>query len=80
MAQPAAVFGDGLRCVGGGVLRLEVRCSSAGHSQTTISIADKGGVSAGDLRRYQYWYRDTDSTPCGSGFNLTNGYELTWTP
>ena len=73
-------FGDGLRCVGGSVIRLEVRFSSAGNSQTTIPIADKGGVSAGDLRRYQHWYRDTDSTPCGSGFNLTNGYELTWTP
>ena len=73
-------FGDGLRCVGGSIVRLQVRFSSGGASQTTISIATMGGVSAGDTKRYQYWYRDAGSSPCNSLFNLTNGYELTWTP
>lgn len=73
-------FGDGLRCAGSQVVRLEVQFSSAGSSSTTISIAAKGGVSVGDTRRYQYWYRDTGGSPCGSGFNLSNGYEITWTP
>jgi hypothetical protein len=73
-------FGDGLRCAGNQVVRLEVQFSSAGSSATTISIATKGGVSAGDTKRYQHWYRDSGTSPCNSLFNLTNGYELTWTP
>ncbi|HIK61102.1 MAG: FG-GAP repeat protein [bacterium] len=75
-----SAFGDGLRCVGGQIVRLEVRFSSAGTSQTTISIAATGGVGVGDTKRYQLWYRDAGGSPCNSGFNLTNGYEITWTP
>ncbi len=78
-------FGDGLRCAGGGLIRLQVRFSDgAGTSSTTIGIAAKGAVSAGDVRRYQCWYRDTSGgQPCGVGvndFNLSNGYEITWLP
>ena len=72
-------FGDGLRCAGGGVVRLQVRFpDSNGDAQTNLSISARGGCSAGDLRRYQNWYRDPSLTPCGAGFNLTNGYEITW--
>ena len=75
-------FGDGLRCAGGGVRRLEVTFANAGNgftTQTSISIATDGNVSMGDTRRYQYWYRDSGTSPCGSLFNLSNGYEVTWT-
>ena len=77
------VFGDGLRCAGGGLIRLQVRFSnSQGVSATTISISAMGGVSAGDIKRYQCWYRDTSGgQPCGVGvndFNLTNGLQITW--
>ena len=74
-------FGDGLRCAGGNVVRLEVRFANSGNgftTGTTISVATKGGVSAGQTKRYQYWYRDSGVSPCSSLFNLTNGYELTW--
>jgi len=74
-----AHFGDGLRCAGGGVIRLQVRMASAtGESETTIDIAAKGLVQPGDVKRYQLWYRNPNTTPCGSNFNLSNGYELTW--
>jgi hypothetical protein len=72
-------FGDGLRCAGMDVTRLQVRFSSGGAAQTSISIVTKGDVSAGDTKRYQHWYRDTGTSPCGNLFNLTNGYEVTWT-
>ncbi len=73
-------FGDGLRCAGGNVFRLEVRNSGmTGASFTTVNIAAAGGVSAGDTRRYQLWFRDT-AGPCGGGFNFTNGWEITWLP
>jgi endonuclease I len=72
-------FGDGLRCVGGNIIRLQVRFSTFGDSQTTISIPAAGGVSAGDTKRYQLWYRDAGTSPCNSLFNLTNAYRVTWT-
>ena len=74
-------FGDGLRCAGGSVVRLQqVMAQADGSSFTTIDIATKGGVSPGDTRTYQLWYRDPFFSPCGTNFNLTNGVELTWVP
>jgi len=82
-----APFGDGLRCAGGQVVRLGVAFTDAQGCATSASgLASLGGAMAGDVRRYQYWYRDAadEPTPCaagqGSGFNLSNGLELTWTP
>ena len=80
-----SAFGDGLRCAGGGLIRLQVRASDgSGASSTTIAIGMKGGVAAGDTKRYQCWYRDTSGgQPCGVGvndFNLSNGYEIIWIP
>jgi len=74
-------FGDGLRCAGGGVIRLQVRfADTSGSSQTNANLIVKGGVAAGDTKRYQTWYRDPNSSPCGAQFNLSNGVELTFTP
>ncbi|MCH2105310.1 MAG: hypothetical protein MK291_01560 [Planctomycetes bacterium] len=74
-------FGDGLRCAGGGVIRLQVRFpDGSGNAQTSLSISEKGNCAAGDVKRYQIWYRDPVLSPCGSLFNLSNGYEITWLP
>ncbi len=74
-------FGDGLRCAGGGVKRLEVVFTcGCGAASSTVSIAQEGGLVAGDLKRMQWWYRDPNKSPCGNGFNLSNGVEVTWTP
>ena len=83
--SPGIAFGDGLRCAGDTVVRLEVRSSDAqGTSSTTVDIAaEAGNVSPGDTKRYQCWYRTTAFPPCGFGvndFNLTNGYEVLWLP
>ncbi|MCB9916318.1 MAG: hypothetical protein H6828_14415 [Planctomycetes bacterium] len=73
------VFGDGLRCAGGNVVRLQVRVANAsGVAATTVNVSSKGGVVMGDVKRYQAWYRDPASSPCGAFFNLSNGYEITW--
>ena len=74
-------FGDGLRCAGGSVRRLEVRFANNANNfttATTISVGASGAVSAGQTKRYQYWYRDAGTSPCNSLFNLSNGYEITW--
>ena len=76
-----AAFGDGLRCAGGGVVRLETGTSDgAGELATAADLLAAGGVAAGQLRRYQAWYRDPLGTPCGAGFNTTNGVEVLWAP
>ncbi|MAF67244.1 MAG: hypothetical protein CMJ84_16500 [Planctomycetes bacterium] len=75
------VFGDGLRCCGTGVARLQVVVPDGnGDASTSVDIGASGGVSAGDQRCYQYWYRNPGSgSPCGSGFNTSNAYSVTWT-
>jgi hypothetical protein len=76
-----SLFGDGLRCAGGSVVRLQIRTSDAsGNSSTTIDIGATGGVSSGETKRYQLWYRNPGFSSCGSAFNLTNGIEVVWTP
>ena len=74
-------FGDGLRCAGGSVIRLQVRSAdSAGRSETTTNLVQAGGVVGGDIRRYQLWYRDPATSPCGFLFNLTNGVQVVFVP
>jgi hypothetical protein len=77
-------FGDGIRCCGGAVKRLQVRFMNASGSATsTTSISLAGATSVGDVRCYQGWYRDpsgSSGSPCGNSFNLTNGLTLTWVP
>jgi hypothetical protein len=72
-----------LQCAGGGLIRLGVRFSdAAGYSDTSgypTSISAKvGNITAGDTKYYQCWYRNPSGSPCGSDFNASNGYAITW--
>ncbi len=72
-------FGDGLRCAGGNVVRLEVvPTNGAGDASSSLSLSVAGAVTAGQTKRYQWWYRDPVGGQCGSGFNLSNGLEVNW--
>jgi len=71
-------FGDGLRCVGGTVLRFGIQFADGGG----MSMFGPGLLSAtpylpGDTRHFQLWYRDA-SGPCSSSFNLSNGLTITF--
>ena len=73
--------GDGLRCAGGSIRRLQVRqANPMGNSFTTVNIAAQGNAVPGNVRRYQLWYRNPVGSPCSTTFNLTNGYEIVWAP
>jgi hypothetical protein len=77
------VFGDGLRCVGGSIIRLGTKVNVAGASSypsgsTPISV--KGANAAGSTRTYQVWYRNAAPFCNPETFNLTNGLQLTWAP
>jgi hypothetical protein len=79
-----AVFGDGLRCVGGAVHRLGTRVASGNMSQYPgigdDAVSVKGAVTAPGQRFYQAWYRDAASFCTTSTFNLTNALSVTWAP
>ncbi|HIG11419.1 MAG: integrin alpha [bacterium] len=76
-----ALFGDGLRCAGGALKRLAVQASDpTGAAGFGPSLSPAGAWAPGDTRRFQVWYRDPLASPCGAGFNLSNGFELAFSP
>jgi hypothetical protein len=77
------VFGDGLRCAGGTVVRLGTKSNVAGASQYPAagdaSVSVRGLVPAlGGTRTYQIWYRNAAAFCTSSTFNLSNGLSVTW--
>lgn len=73
-----ALFGDGLRCAGGQLTRIEVAFADAGGlAATSPGIAASLGATPGTQSILQLWYRDP-AGPCGVQFNLSNAIDLTW--
>ncbi len=61
-------------------MRLGIQVPDAnGDASWGPGLGAQGGWNAGDVRRFQGWYRDP-AGPCGFGFNLTNGVEVTFIP
>ncbi len=81
-----AVFGDGILCAGGSLVRLRVRTSVAGASafpdaSDTITLSQRGGVTVGSgaTRIYQTYYRNAAIGFCGPAtFNSTNAVRVVW--
>ncbi len=80
-----ALFGDGLRCAGGAVVRLGTVINEANGSsvlprpgQPPISV--RGMVTQPGLRYYQLWYRNAAVYCTAATFNLTNGIRVNWMP
>jgi len=84
--QAGVPFGDGLRCVGGSVIRLGSRTNSGGASGYGAQLGDTpislyGAIpAAGGTWYYQAWYRNAASFCTDSTFNLTNALAVTWRP
>lgn len=85
-AQNAVLFGDGLLCVGAGgagLVRLPVGMVDAGGVLTTPLDNSSWGAPAtqitpGSTWYFQAWFRDMPAG--GSGFNLSDGLEVTFLP
>jgi hypothetical protein len=80
-----SVFGDGLRCAGGSVIRLATKANAAGSSQYPDAgdppVTVRGLVpAAGGTRTYQAWYRNAADFCTISTFNLTNAVSIAWQP
>ena len=91
ITSPGVVFGDGLRCAGGILLRLYVKSAVNGAvrvpepgdpSITARSAALGDPIGAGERRYYQTYYRDPVESFCtsppGSTFNSSNALKIVW--
>ncbi|MCY2958990.1 MAG: CHRD domain-containing protein [Planctomycetota bacterium] len=82
--QPAALFGDGQRCVAGPIVRLGVKTACNGQivwpepGDPSLSIA--GSVLPSTVPTYQVWYRNPAAFCTASTFNLTNAIRVAWAP
>jgi hypothetical protein len=78
------VYGDGLRCVGGSIVRLGIKSNVSGSSQypgpNDPSVSVRGGISQPGTACYQVVYRDGGSFCTPSAFNATSGMIVLWTP
>jgi endonuclease I len=80
--QTASIFGDGIRCAAGSVIRLGTKNNASGTSQYPEAndphISVKGLVPTAGTRTYQCWYRNAAAYCTASTFNLTNGVSVAW--
>ncbi|MFO1011654.1 MAG: hypothetical protein U1F29_16455 [Planctomycetota bacterium] len=80
------LFGDGVRCTGGTLLRLRTRVNVGGasafpDSTDTVTLSQRGGVTVGSgvTRYYQTYYRNAAAAFCPpETFNVTNGRVVVW--
>jgi hypothetical protein len=82
-AAAAAPFGDGLRCVGGTVIRLATKTAAGGAASYPEpgdpSISVRGALTTdGGQRAYQVWYRNSAAFCTSATFNLTGGVRVDW--
>jgi glucose/arabinose dehydrogenase len=79
-------FGDGLRCIGHGAVRLGQRVTTGGASSFGPAAGDAplsgfaGLPAEGGVRYYQVWYRNAAAFCSSATFNLTNALRVTWIP
>jgi len=83
VANAAAVFGDGLRCTGGTLIRLRSTGASAGSANFPTGgdphVSTQGAVTLnGGLRTYQVMYRNAPSFCTTATFNISNGLIVNW--
>jgi hypothetical protein len=78
--NPGNPFGNGRLCVTGGIRRLPLIQAQAGvvNQPQDFTGAAYAGIQSGDVRFFQFWYRNTAAG--GAGFNLSDGLRVTFCP
>lgn len=80
-SQGFAPLGNGILCIQAPLARLTPVLASGGvliHALDNTSSQPGFAITPGSTWNFQGWFRDTAAG--GSGFNLTDGLELTFTP
>ena len=73
------VFGDGVKCVEGTVLRFGSQIAGQDGNPPNEVAATAGTVAAGNTRYYQLHYRNPSAGFCPpEAFNVTNGAIVVW--
>ncbi len=75
-----SVFGNGFRCIGNPVFRLGViQVNLFGDAVYNLNIAAApGGISSGQTKFFQFWYRNPAGG--GAGFNLSDALGVPFCP
>lgn len=80
---PLQTFGDGYLCTGGTMNRLRIYPGSASGVWNwplgNSSLPAVATLTVGTTTNFQLWYRDVGG-PGGSGFNLSSGVQVTFSP
>jgi len=77
--QVQIIFGDGFRCVSGGVVRLNPAALTDIFGTYERPVDNNvQGFTVGQTWNFQFWYRDPVAG--NSGFNLSNGLSVTFQP
>jgi hypothetical protein len=76
-------FGDGYRCIGGGIVRYGlVDSGSDGAGTLALDFSDptrpESAIVPGSRWAFQFWHRDIPAG--GSGFNLSDAFVATFSP
>jgi hypothetical protein len=83
MQHAQIVYGDGLRCVTGNVVRLGTKMNAGGASSYPAggdpAVSVRGVVTSPGTRYYQVSYRDLGDFCTPAPFNITSGVAVTWT-
>lgn len=79
------LFGDGVRCVDGALIRLGTEVNVGGASaypsgaQASVSVRGQTPPGSGLVGYYQTYYRNSSVGFCPpETFNVSNGYTITW--
>ncbi len=78
------VFGDGVRCIGGNLIRLGSKTNVNGAAQypepgnVPISVRGQTPVGSGLIGCYQTYYRNAASFCTSATFNVTNAVRVIW--
>jgi YVTN family beta-propeller protein len=86
-SQVQIPLGDGFRCVGGTLFRLRPATNASGSGAMSRLVnftvppagSGPGQIAPGSTWNFQLWYRDPLG-PGGTGTNLSNALEATFTP
>ena len=73
---------DGLRCVGGNMLRHGTRATTVAGASTSpwSGTINASGFVAGQTRTFQAVYRELATALCGTGHNTSNAVSVTFAP